>query len=109
MLHAGMLKGLMDGSLGSRTAAMLAPYNDDPKNSGSPRYDQDKLNANLGIYGQDVMTFKRATITLGGRWEYISEQITGQDAQVGRFVNIPAFTDQQQSIDEVKRKLKRVP
>jgi hypothetical protein len=56
---------------------------------------QDKLNANLGIYGQDVMTFRRATITLGGRWEYISEQITGQDAQVGRFVNIPAFPDQQ--------------
>jgi hypothetical protein len=54
---------------------------------------QDRLNANLGIYGQDVLTFKRATITLGGRYEYISEQITGQDAQVGRFVNIPAFSD----------------
>ena len=54
---------------------------------------QDRLNANLGFYGQDVMTFKRATITLGGRYEYISEQITGQDAQVGRFVNIPAFGD----------------
>jgi hypothetical protein len=54
---------------------------------------QDKLNANLGIYGQDVLTFKRATITLGGRYEYISEQVTGQDAQIGRFVNIPAFSD----------------
>ena len=30
---------------------------------------QDRLNANLGIYGQDVLTFKRATITLGGRYE----------------------------------------
>jgi predicted amidohydrolase YtcJ len=39
-----MLKGFMDGSLGSRTAAMLAPYNDDPKNSGLPRYEQDVLN-----------------------------------------------------------------
>jgi predicted amidohydrolase YtcJ len=45
MLHTGMLKGFMDGSLGSRTAAMLAPYDDDPKNSGIPRYEQDKLNA----------------------------------------------------------------
>lgn len=45
MLHTTMLKGFMDGSLGSRTAAMLAPYTDDPKNSGLPRYDQDKLNA----------------------------------------------------------------
>ncbi len=44
MLHTTMLKGFMDGSLGSRTAAMLAPYDDDPKNSGIPRYEQDKLN-----------------------------------------------------------------
>jgi predicted amidohydrolase YtcJ len=45
MLHTGMLKGFMDGSLGSRTAALLAPYSDDPKNSGLPRYDQARLNA----------------------------------------------------------------
>ena len=45
LLHTTMLKGFMDGSLGSRTAAMLAPYSDDPKNSGIPRYEQDKLNA----------------------------------------------------------------
>src|SRR6185437_3851592 len=45
MLHTTMLKGFMDGSLGSRTAAMLAPYTDDPKNSGIPRYEQDKLDA----------------------------------------------------------------
>jgi predicted amidohydrolase YtcJ len=44
MLHTGMLKGFMDGSLGSRTAAMLAPFNDDPKNAGIPRYEQDVLN-----------------------------------------------------------------
>ncbi len=44
MLHTAMLKGFMDGSLGSRTAAMLAPYSDDPKNSGLPRYEQDALN-----------------------------------------------------------------
>ena len=43
MLHTGQLKGFMDGSLGSRTAALLAPYSDDPKNSGLPRYDQAKL------------------------------------------------------------------
>ena len=44
-LHTGMLKGFMDGSLGSRTAAMLAPFADDPTNSGLPQYEQDKLNA----------------------------------------------------------------
>ena len=44
MLHTAMLKGFMDGSLGSRTAALLAPYTDDPGNSGLPQYDQAKLN-----------------------------------------------------------------
>ena len=44
MLHTGMLKGFMDGSLGSRTAALLRPYADDPKNSGLPQYDQMTLN-----------------------------------------------------------------
>ncbi|MGB8538054.1 MAG: amidohydrolase [Acidobacteriaceae bacterium] len=45
MLHTGMLKGFMDGSLGSRTAALLAPYADDPGNSGLPRYQQAQLDA----------------------------------------------------------------
>jgi predicted amidohydrolase YtcJ len=44
MLHTTMLKGFMDGSLGSRTAALKAPYSDDPDNSGIPRYEQQKLN-----------------------------------------------------------------
>jgi len=44
MLHTGMLKGFMDGSVGGHTAALLEPYADDPKNSGLPRYDADKLN-----------------------------------------------------------------
>ncbi len=50
MLHTGMLKGFMDGSLGSKTAALLEPYSDDPKNdgpknSGLPQYEVAKLNA----------------------------------------------------------------
>jgi predicted amidohydrolase YtcJ len=45
MLHTGMLKGFMDGSLGSKTAALLEPYSDDPKNSGLPQYDAARLNA----------------------------------------------------------------
>jgi hypothetical protein len=44
MLHTGMLKGFMDGSLGSRTAALKAPYADDASNSGLPRFTQDELN-----------------------------------------------------------------
>ncbi len=44
MLHTGMLKGFMDGSLGGHTAALLEPYADEPKNSGLPRYEASKLN-----------------------------------------------------------------
>jgi predicted amidohydrolase YtcJ len=51
LLHTGMLKGFMDGSLGSRTAALLAPYADDPANSGIPLYEQERL---------DQMTVERA-------------------------------------------------
>jgi predicted amidohydrolase YtcJ len=44
MLHTGMLKAFMDGSLGSHTASLLQPYADDPKNTGLPQFDQAKLN-----------------------------------------------------------------
>jgi predicted amidohydrolase YtcJ len=44
MLHTGFLKGFMDGSLGSRTAAMKAPFSDDPHNTGLPQYTQPQLN-----------------------------------------------------------------
>jgi predicted amidohydrolase YtcJ len=44
MLHTGMLKGFMDGSLGGHTAALLEPYTDDPKTSGLPQYEAAKLN-----------------------------------------------------------------
>jgi predicted amidohydrolase YtcJ len=44
LLHTGMLKGFMDGSLGSRTAAMKAPFADDPGNTGLPQFTQPQLN-----------------------------------------------------------------
>ena len=36
-IKLGILKGYVDGTLGSRTAAMLAEFSDDPGNSGIPR------------------------------------------------------------------------
>jgi predicted amidohydrolase YtcJ len=44
MLHTGMLKGFMDGSLGSRTAALKEPYADDKGNMGLPQFAQAQLN-----------------------------------------------------------------
>jgi hypothetical protein len=53
---------------------------------------EESLHANLGLYGQDIWTLNRLTFTIGGRWEYVSEQIDGQPAQQGRFANIPGFS-----------------
>ena len=44
MLRTTMLKGFMDGSLGSRTAALKRPYSDDTNNSGLPQFDPETLN-----------------------------------------------------------------
>jgi predicted amidohydrolase YtcJ len=44
MLHTGMLKGFLDGSLGSRTAAMLSPYSDERDTRGIPQFEPAKLN-----------------------------------------------------------------
>ena len=42
-LRLTMLKGYVDGTLGSRTSAMLAPFADDPHNSGIPRHTPEEL------------------------------------------------------------------
>jgi predicted amidohydrolase YtcJ len=42
-LRITAVKGYVDGTLGSRTAAMLAPFDDDPHNSGIPRMTQEEL------------------------------------------------------------------
>lgn len=42
-LKTGQVKLIMDGSLGSRTAAMLAPYSDDPSTSGILEIDPKQL------------------------------------------------------------------
>jgi predicted amidohydrolase YtcJ len=42
-LKTGALKAYLDGSLGSRTAALLAPYSDEPSTSGILRVDPEEL------------------------------------------------------------------
>ena len=44
-LRAGALKGFLDGAMGTRTAALLEPYSDDPSTTGIPRMDPEKLKA----------------------------------------------------------------
>ena len=47
-LKLGALKGYVDGTLGSKTAAMLAPFSDDPNNSGIPRRSPEELTRMIG-------------------------------------------------------------
>jgi predicted amidohydrolase YtcJ len=44
MLRIGCLKGILDGSLGARTAALFAPYSDDSTTAGLTLLTQERLN-----------------------------------------------------------------
>lgn len=89
MLHTGMLKGFMDGSLGSRTAALKAPYSDEPANAGLPRYDQAKLNAmavereNLGFQLGFHAIGDRATSMALDAFAQPIHNASGQTATIG--------------------------
>lgn len=59
------LKGYVDGTLGSRTAAMLAPFSDDPHNSGIPRRSPEELTKM--IVERDGAGFQIALHAIGDR------------------------------------------
>ncbi len=64
-LRLTALKGYVDGTLGSRTAAMLAPYADDPHNSGIPRRPPEELTRM--IVERDHAGFQIALHAIGDR------------------------------------------
>ncbi len=59
------LKGYVDGTLGSHTSAMLAPFNDDPHNSGIPRMSPEQLTSM--IVERDAAGFQIALHAIGDR------------------------------------------
>lgn len=59
------LKGYVDGTLGSKTAAMLAPFADDPHNSGIPRRSPEELTKM--IVERDEAGFQIALHAIGDR------------------------------------------
>ena len=87
-LHLTSLKGFMDGSLGSRTAAMNDPYTDDPGNSGIPRYDQQKLNQ-MAADGA-AAGFQINFHAIGDRANDMALDALDAAEQVGRPANVPA-------------------
>jgi predicted amidohydrolase YtcJ len=64
-LRLTALKGYVDGTLGSRTAAMLAPFADDPQNSGIPRRPPEELTKM--IVERDAAGFQIALHAIGDR------------------------------------------
>src|SRR5215210_5401346 len=64
-LRLTALKGYVDGTLGSRTAAMLAPFADDPHNSGIPRMPPEQLTKM--IVERDAAGFQIALHCIGDR------------------------------------------
>jgi predicted amidohydrolase YtcJ len=88
LLHLTQLKGFMDGSLGSRTAAMDEPYSDDPGNSGLPRYQQDKLNQ---MAAERAMAgFQLGFHAIGDRANAMALNAFGVAGQVGNPAQMPA-------------------
>src|SRR3984957_736096 len=69
-LKTGALKAFMDGSLGSRTAAMLAPYSDAPGNTGLLRMDPAAL-APMAIE-RDRAGFQLAFHAIGDRANHVA-------------------------------------
>ena len=59
------LKGYVDGTLGSKTAAMLQPFSDDPHNSGIPRRTPEELTKM--IVERDKEGFQIALHAIGDR------------------------------------------
>ena len=64
-LKLGALKGYVDGTLGSKTAAMLAPFSDDEGNSGIPRRSAEDLTRM--IVERDKEGFQIALHAIGDR------------------------------------------
>jgi predicted amidohydrolase YtcJ len=95
----GMVKFFMDGALGSRGAAMLAPYSDDPGNTGLLRLGAESLESLL----QSVLDrgFQCAVHAIGDRgnhlalraWENIRSRYPGRgvpDAPLSSIGQLPA-------------------
>jgi predicted amidohydrolase YtcJ len=95
-LHLGMLKAFMDGSLGSRTAALNDPYADEPQNEGIPRYDQTRLNAMATARAADG--FQLGFHAIGDRANDMALNAFAAAEQVARPANVPAAKNPDASI-----------
>lgn len=54
---------------------------------------QENMDRNIGVYAQDSWRLDKLTINYGVRFDHIQQRIVGQDVQIGRFANSPAYDD----------------
>ena len=94
-LRLTALKGYVDGTLGSRTAAMLAPFADDPHNSGIPRMPPEQLTKM--IVERDAAGFQIALHCIGDR----ANRMALDGFRAAREVNEPR-TDSQFMLGQTK-------
>jgi predicted amidohydrolase YtcJ len=79
-LKTGALKGFTDGAMGTRTAALLAPFSDDPSTSGVLIHDPVKLRA-MAIE-RDKAGFQLAFHAIGDRANRLALDVFEAVAQV---------------------------
>lgn len=89
LLHLTMLKGFMDGSLGSRTAAMHDAYSDDPGNFGIPRFEQQRLNQMAAERAE--AGFQMGFHAIGDLANDMALDAIAAAEQVGRPANMPGL------------------
>ncbi|MBC7186490.1 MAG: amidohydrolase [Calditrichaeota bacterium] len=105
-LRLGLLKGFVDGTLGSRTAYFFEGYQDEPANVGIPQIDQEKLTAM--VCTADSLGFQVGLHCIGSRANWMAlnafEEAQGrfgvrdrrhrlEHAQVLRLVDIPRLAE----------------
>ncbi|PYR74188.1 MAG: hypothetical protein DMF87_23590 [Acidobacteria bacterium] len=57
----------------------------------TPFVQEEDLNYDLGVYGQDQWTLKRLTVNAGLRWEAVNAEVPAQTSPAGRFVDARQF------------------
>ena len=106
LVHIGLLKGFVDGTLGSRTAYFSEPYADDSTTSGIPQIAEDELYRlvsiadSLGLQiGLHCIGEKANNVTVTA-YETVSRKSNSTDirhriehAQVLRLQDIPRFAE----------------
>lgn len=107
-LKLGAVKGYVDGTLGSKTASMLAPFSDDANNSGIPRRSQEELTKM--IVERDAAGFQITLHAIGDKANRMALDGFNQIVEVNvinlsRLTNIPPsqFDDLIRKIGDKKR------